>query len=227
MQSSERIAEVLGHDRSYEESRGDEPVHCAIGTLVVRHGDFVGQVVVGDVVEDDTRGHGAAAGTHDSIRLDLVGVAGSQVESEGDVARPVTQLTRFSRRNRHELRTRELLLIVAQHSNRAGVDHDPAGYLCLILETYLDNPCGSERPDIFPIKRQLLEFFTIELQRVVVEGDELAFQPFVGRQLNPVELVRRRGSGLKRLWWTLRHCARCRKCLYHSDRECASDTRLQ
>jgi len=67
--------------------------------------------------------------------------------------------------------------------------------LCLILEAYLDSPRGSEYPDIFPVGRQLLELFTIEFQRVVVEGDELAFQPFVGRQLNPVALVRLGGVG--------------------------------
>ena len=79
---AEPIAEVLRDDRSDEESRRDEPVHCAIDTLVVGHANVVGQVVIADVIEDDTGRHRAAASTRDGVGLKLIGIAASEGESE-------------------------------------------------------------------------------------------------------------------------------------------------
>jgi hypothetical protein len=97
----------------------------------------------------------------------------------------------------------ELLRCGAHDLDRSPVDYKPAD-LQAVLEAHLNGPSGPHLPHIVPVERQLVEFVTFKFQGVFIQRNQLTLQPFAGLELNPVELVRRRG-------WRLKGClGRCR-----------------
>ena len=60
---------------------------------------------------------------------------------------------------------------------KISIDHKPTGKRS-VHEAHLDDSSGPHLPDIVPVERQVIEFIAVKLQLVVIQRDQLPFQPF-------------------------------------------------
>jgi hypothetical protein len=145
--------------------------------LIVGRGIAVGAVEGADPVEVDPVPRCSADEARLAGRLDLLGVALPEICPNAGLDGPEVPLLRCAGGDGKHIRSGELPILVAHHPDGLLIDEDLADGDSAVLEADLHDPGGSDLLDILPVDGLLVELVAIELELVVVQGDDLTLEP--------------------------------------------------
>ena len=196
----ERVAVPLEADHVDEQLLAQEVVP-ADGDPVV-----VGRVRVVDAGDGADVVEGAAIPDRPAHRpqpcrvVDLVAVPAPDVAAHVRVAGPVIDLPGAADDDRQDLRPSEGRLAGFGDHPGVGTLQDQAAHGRLaagVGEPHLHDPRRANLLDVGEVERVNAELLAVELELAVVHRDDLALEPLVRRQPDPVELRRQALRGLR------------------------------
>ena len=196
IQILERVAVILDVRDAHIEPARQEIVELPDEAVVLFHLLAVDFSVVAEVIEVKPRIGRAALNRGVNVHIGLARVACSEAEAGGKFARPLVHFPVAGGRDRQQVRARikvrrrrgDDLHFVGRHQNRAvhGLE---------FLDPHTDKSRRTNGVDVLPIERQQIQLLAVELQPLVLQRFDVAFEPFAGLELDPVETVVARGRG--------------------------------